>query len=159
MILAIANGVVLIDDEDLKSVENYNWYCVSSRNTQYAQCDLEDGSCLQMHRLLLGQPSELVDHRNRNGLDNRRANLRTATPRQNAINAVAPQTSKGSGFRGVRQRGNRFMAYIKAESYKQISVGTFDTVEEAARAYDAAARREHGEFAVLNFPEEECSNG
>jgi hypothetical protein len=93
-----------------------------------------------LHRVLLElQKGDgvIVDHINRNGLDNRRANLRTATPAQNAWNVVMNK--------GVRFRRGRWHAHIAATG-KQIYLGSFASKTEAEAAYDAAARDKRGAF-------------
>lgn len=96
----------------------------------------------------------MVDHRNQDTLDNRRSNLRSATRRQNRANSKR-QTS-GTGFRGVTRdkrmkKGNMYYAAIKAPGGVEY-LGSFSTAEAAARAWDRAAVKHHGEFAALNFP-------
>lgn len=105
-----------------------------------------------LHRWLLGVPDDIeVDHIDRNGLNNRRENLRRATRAKNAA-AIPPQPNK-TGYIGVRedQRGcrPRFDALIQRRL-----IGRFDTAREAAQARDSAAIEAYGEFAILNFPEQ-----
>lgn len=100
-----------------------------------------------MHTVIMGTP--LVDHRNRDGLDNRKdCNLREATKAQNLMN----QGPRGgaSQYKGVayHAKTGKWRARIK-----QQALGLHATEEAAARAYDAAAREQFGEFARLNFPE------
>jgi hypothetical protein len=102
-----------------------------------------------MHRLLLSVESE-IDHANGNGLDNRRCNIRPATRSLNLANRASPGSR--SGFRGVtpaNQKNGRWVARIKING-KTHFLGTFDTPEEAARAYDARARLAFGDFARTN---------
>lgn len=109
----------------------------------------------RLHTFLTGWA--LVDHVNGDGLDNRRENLRAATPLQNVGNLFSPLNT--SGFKGVgRYRNGRWRAYISRDR-RHVHLGYFDTPEEAARAYDAAASEHFGEFARLNFPlpEEQAS--
>lgn len=92
-----------------------------------------------------------VDHRNNDGLDNRRSNLRVASHAQNHQNMKATRTNKHS-FKGVYYReGRGFCAQCVCQSKKHTRSG-FATAELAARAYDELAEQLHGEFAYLNFP-------
>jgi hypothetical protein len=120
-----------------------------------------------LHRLiwkLAGRaPAELLDHVDRNPLNNSESNLRPATKSQNCQNR-GRQSSNTSGFIGVSwHRGKqRWTAQIQAEG-RLIHLGTFDDIADAREARDEAARRYHGDFAVLNSnrevtgPETDCS--
>lgn len=116
-----------------------------------------DGKQYLSHRLawfyMTGQwPASMIDHENTDGSDNRWLNLREATHAQNCMNAQK-RSDNSSGFKGVsfsRERG-KFVAQINRAG-KRTHVGIFDTAEEAAKAYDNAARLHHGEFARVNFP-------
>ena len=91
-------------------------------------------------------PSGQIDHENRNKADNRIENLRIATKSQNQANVVKPNAT---GRKGVKMCRGKPQAQIKLNG-KHIHLGTFDTLDEAAHAYNKAAIRLHGEFAVLN---------
>jgi hypothetical protein len=95
--------------------------------------------------------SILIDHINHNGLDNRKANLRLATPAQNSRNR-RPVGRGSSQYKGVsyRKTDGVFIADIRA-GRKRIYLGCFKREIEAAKAYDTAAKKYHGEFASLNF--------
>lgn len=105
-----------------------------------------------LHRFLCDVGPDIeVDHKNGDRLDNRRENLRAATREANAQNAMQPLGR--SGFRGVQLDGALFAAAIRADNAVTY-LGQFLTAEDAARAYDDAARALHGEFAIVNFPRE-----
>ena len=97
-------------------------------------------------------PADQIDHINGDRSDNRVANLREARPAENQWNTGLASTNT-SGFKGVSwsQSSNRWSACIR-HCGTQHYLGCFDTPEDAARAYDAAAIRLHGEFGRLNFP-------
>lgn len=96
---------------------------------------------------------EHVDHINGDPLDNRRTNLRLASPSENLRNRGKNSNNK-SGFKGVCcfKPTGRWCAKIEVCG-KIHHLGYFTTAEEAALAYDRAARELHGEFARLNFPD------
>ncbi len=144
----------IIDAADLELVSQFSWYPRIQTHTTYAYRYLygeRTGSTLPLHRFLLGEPDCLVDHINGNGLDNRRANLRLANRSQNAWHAK--RELGRTGFRGVLAKRGMFEARLQVHR-KRIHFGTYGTAIEAAVAYDAAAKKHHGEFAILNFPEQ-----
>lgn len=144
-----AGLVILVDAEDRERVTAAGRWTVTERpHTSYAVRQ-ERGQLVYLHTFLTGWP--LVDHRNGNGLDNRRANLRPATKSTNAANSRI-RSDNTSGYRGVTRRGRRWVAQITHAGTHHY-LGIFVTPEEGARAYDAAALEHFGEFARLNFPE------
>lgn len=145
----------LVDAEDLDRVNQYCWTRrASTDRCIYATRVSAVGGQLRtmlMHRFILNAPPGfVVDHKNGNGLDNRRANIRICTHAQNCANSYRPASK--SGFRGVTKSGAGFRAEITSNGVKWSSQ-TLKTAEEAARVYDAKAVDLHGEFAILNFPE------
>jgi hypothetical protein len=150
----LSNGVsVVIDSADLPLIAPYRWHAHAPRGIWYAYRHARTtdgrGTTQMMHTLLTGWP--LVDHRNGNGMDNRRANLRQASVRENAQNMRAK--SGTSLFKGVSwlNRDRQWRVQIRVVG-RRIHVGQFNDETDAARAYDAAARIHHGPFAALNFP-------
>jgi hypothetical protein len=152
--------VAIVDDADYERLRQYSWSARKPKGYWYAarwrRSNEPPGSCIiLMHRFLLDAPAGvLVDHRDGDGLNNRRSNIRTATHSQNSHNRKMHVTNT-SGFKGVvrnNKRGRPWLARI-ALNRRQMYIGVFDTPEEAARAYDRKAKELHGEFARLNFPE------
>lgn len=142
----------IVDDDDLPRVRHLKWRpLVTERGLTYAVASAGGGAIL-LHRLILRVPEGvIVDHRNRDGLDCRKENLRPATEALNQANSVRKRQS-ASGYRGVIVRRDKFQARI-GKGGKLINLGVFDTAAEAGVAYDQAARAEFGAFARLNFPE------
>jgi hypothetical protein len=150
--------VALIDECDADKVLQFNWTVSVNKKRQLAYVRRNvtvrgKTRSVFLHRFLLDPPPHLeVDHINGNGLDNRRSNLRLATPAENRRNAKL-FANNTTGYKGVRRYSKgRWYAEIKAES-KPIRLGIFDSKEIAARAYDKAAVEHFGEFARLNFPD------
>lgn len=146
----------LVDAADYPLVNYFNWYLLRGHNGKlYAYTN---GS-VYMHRLIAGTPQGMeTDHINGDGLDDRRANLRTATASQNRGNMGKPKRPDGSvhssRYKGVSwdKVRERWQSKITANGVCR-NLGRYDDEAEAARAYDAAALLHYGEFARLNFPE------
>lgn len=150
--------VALVDDEDYERLNQFKWFAHKSYNTYYAQRHTGPRSnrhLVHMHREVLPTPTGFTpDHINWNGLDNRKDNLRPATGSQQQWN-TRKQLSKNSKYKGVtkahKSKIHPWVAVLVSKR-KHYYLGCFATEEDAARAYDRAAREEFGEFAVLNFP-------
>lgn len=157
--IALSNGgKVLVDDEDYEWLSRWKWmrgttgYAV--RTTYLPPLGGKTRRrIVKMHREIMAAPARrIVDHINRNPFDNRRCNLRYATPTQNNGNRKLEKTNT-SGFRGVywHKVAKKWMASI-GENGKSVYLGLHPTREDAARARDQYARKVFGEFAVLNLP-------
>jgi len=92
--------------------------------------------------------NHVIDHINGDSTDNSIVNLRLATCHQNSMNSVIPKCST-TGVKGVCKSGRKFRAYIN-HKFKQIHLGSFESIEEAKEAYNKAALKLYGEFARLN---------
>ncbi len=156
-------AVALVDDEDFEHLSKHKWSLVpGNRGTAYAAAQIKNAQgewrFRRMHRFIMGSkdPALYIDHRNGNGLDNRKENLRVATPLENGRNRTRALKNK-TGFRGVQPRlggGKCFQAVIRV-NHKLICLGSYDTAEDAARAYDKAAKQHFQDFCgFLNFPDE-----
>ena len=155
----IHDSVALVDDEDYEFVSQFSWHNSWSPHRcdgayASAQAIFDDGSRghIMMHRLITGW--RRVDHKDGNGLNNQRSNLREATQQQNMWNARNLKQRGGSHYRGVTRRNNWWIAAIGLPDGKRKYLGRFSSEEAAARAWDAAALATRGEFARLNFPSE-----
>lgn len=159
--LKIKGHVVLIDEEDYPLISLFTWHIKKIGNNIYAASSIFDEyegmpKRISMHRLLGNIPKGmLTDHANGNGLDNRKCNIRACDYSQNAMNR---KYKSKSGFIGVVSRSDstgkskhNAVIILKGKKYR---LGAYDTAEEAAKVRDRAAIKYHGEFALLNFPEE-----
>lgn len=150
----------LVDDEDFNWLSQSTWSRTHRRNTVYAISGQSLGETRYMHRLIALKhqivTTDLVDHEDRNGLNNQKSNLRPATHSMNAGNAVKPKgTSNESRYKGVRhvkERPGVWEAYIGNGKNSTTYIGRFKNQEDAAIAYDIYAKRLFGEYALLNFP-------
>lgn len=146
-----------VDPEDFIWLSQFRWYCNNRPHTSYAISNAGEGKerkKILMHREIMMTPRELVcDHINRNGLDNRKSNLRNCTARENHLN-VGARKGATSKYKGVyfNRRMKKWAACIKSGDRK-IHLGYFKNEIDAARAYDKKAKELFGEFAYLNFPE------
>lgn len=144
----------LVDDEDYELISKYKWVCAKEPKVSYALTSIiKNGvrTTMRMHRLIMKifDPKIQIDHKNNNGLDNRKENLRICNRRQNNMN-TSLQKNNTTGYKGVVRRKNRYVAQTYWDK-KHIYIGSFLTAEEAARAYDKKVKELHSEFAKLNF--------
>lgn len=145
--------VAIVDDLDANVLVNIKWNAFKGRKTFYAAATI-GGKLMLMHRFLLcinGRHNH-IDHKNGNGLDNRRENIRVCNSTQNNINRGVYKNNR-VGIKGVSLfKNGKFGARITIGG-KLSHIGTFDTAEDAGKAYDKCARLHHGEFANINFPD------
>lgn len=149
--------VALVDLEDFEKFGHHKWTAMPTKKgkTVYARRSVwgEDGVCrtVLLHREIVGDPKGVkVDHRDRDGLNCRRYNLRTANNSQSGANCHRKNSKPG--LIGVVRRGNRWRGGVKLNR-RYHATQSFPSPVLAAAARDALARQLHGEFAVLNFPE------
>lgn len=147
----------VIDTSDYPLVQAYRWHAVwsSGSHTYYVLAEIQNRRDVQgIHRLIL-PGYQIVDHRDHNGLHNRRKNLRPANPRQSARYTRKKRHCGGvpttSRYKGVHVNRGRYRATIRVHG-KLIHLGRFDNEKTAAHAYDVAARKFFGRFRMVNFP-------
>jgi hypothetical protein len=150
----------IVDAADYYRYGKFKWSVVGTGRNLYAVRNVKVGPKLtkivRLHREIMNAPRGiLVDHKNNDGLDNLRSNLRLATHSQNQCNKRKTGSKTSSKFRGVYfdKRRVQWQGYIRYNG-KRMYLGKFNDETAAARAYDRAAREYHKEFAKLNFPEE-----
>ncbi len=139
----------LISKSCLEKVIRHNWYIDSNG---YPMTYTARSKTL--HKNLLGkqQKGYVIDHINRNKLDNRLENLRVITSKENSYNRSKNKSSNNK-YKGVIKRGNKYVASITKDGVRHEIPG-IDTEEEAGRIYDMMAVELFGEFAGLNFTEQ-----
>lgn len=159
----------LVDDEDFEKLNKYSWRSYYDGWNWYARRSTTvNKKCITilMHRDILGiiNRNVYVDHKDRNGLNNQKCNLRPSSPSENKKNVKGRGTSK---FLGVSLKTTKYNYKTKSgeerlsiykrweariqHNKKQISIGFFNTETEAALAYDIKAKELHGEFSNPNF--------
>jgi len=147
----------IVDPEDLPLLQSHSWKANGAKS-QYFKARF-GREIHYLHRLIAGAgPGQIVDHINGDTLDCRKANLRLCDRSESNTNRKARCDSRAP-YKGITETpSGRWLAQImKAKKYHRI--GLFDTAQDAATAYDAAAIRLHGEFAKTNgFVVHECSN-
>jgi hypothetical protein len=156
----------IVDDEDYEWLNQFKWYAkifkYTYKKTKTVTTHIyaaRGRKTIFMHSFLMNTPKWMqTDHINGNGLDNRKANLRICTRGQNQGNRVVLQKNNKSGFKGVyySRNLNAWVAQItKLGTIRRCwYLGKYNNPVDAARAYDVEARKHFGEFAKLNFPQE-----
>lgn len=146
-----------VDDEDSWILKKAAWRSKhdDSARTTYVVGEIE-GKTKRLHRVLLGiEDREIkVDHRDRNGLNNRRSNLRIATQSQNSANSDRNRANT-SGYKGVHRGQRKGYVFWRAEitvNGKRMILGQRSNILEAVKLYDDAAVKFFGEFARPNLP-------
>lgn len=139
---------------DFDKVKEFKWQAAFAGDKPYARHAMSDGKTMYMHRLIMGLGAgrkPVVDHINGDTLDNSRANLRVCTQSVNLQNRHSSKPS-ASPYRGVFACCGKWMARL-CLNHESFYLGLFRCQEDAALAYDAAAKRLIGRGAYLNFRE------
>ena len=161
MQIQITGGVALIDDLDQGLIMGHSWH---TNDHGYAISRI-GGKLVRMHRLITGaKEGEHVDHKNRNTLDNRRKNLRVGLRNHNMWNSIKKdrggKRKTSSKFKGVNRSNGRWPGW-HAEVWKfgkKIFTKRFPSEVDAAIGYNIVAKREFGEYALLNSVDASASD-
>lgn len=161
----IVDNWAVVDDEDYEKVSKYKWYASKESKSFYATVHYdkpgEKRKLLKMHRLIMNiQDSKVfVDHKDRNGLNNQKDNLRTCNVSENASNKLT-EGGKYSKYKGVGCDTIKGKVYWKASviKYGKVYRVRCKTEKLAAIKYNELALKHHGEFACLNIIEDESNS-
>ena len=152
----------LVDNEDFDYLNQWKWCVVRRKNNYYAERRATakeretSANNIKMHRVIINaQPGFLTDHKDHDGLNNQKCNLRSCNNSQNKANSIKQKGQTSSKYKGVTWDAsvNKWVAQ-KRFNKKTIKLGRYKSEEDAAIAYDKIAIKLHGEFAYLNFPKE-----
>ena len=158
--LGKSGKVALVDDADYPLISTLRWW-FDRQNGVAKTMTVLDGKkvTILMHRLIMNPPRNMdVDHKNHDQLNNCRSNLRVVTRRQNIHNRRKSKPNGTCPYKGVSWdvKSSKWKAQIKVG--KVYHLGDYPTPEDAARAYDMAARYHFGEYAYTNFQEDRAAS-
>jgi hypothetical protein len=153
------NKFALVSNKDYKELSKYRWFALKHRSTFYAARHVKNNgirTTLRMHRVILNlniNDKATTDHRDRNGLNNQRHNLRVVSNSLNSYNRKI-QSNNTSGYRGVywHKQQKQWVVYYTQNNKKLKFGGLYSTPKLAAYAYDKIIKKVRGKEAILNFP-------
>lgn len=143
------NIKVKVDNSDFEYLNQFIWYIRGLNYAGRVEWKNNISKTILMHReIMKAKPGELLDHVNKDTLDNRKKNLRFCSRSTNAMNCKIHKHNT-SGYKGVSKFNNKWRAYI-VKNNKQIYIGLFESKEKAAKAYNKKAKELFKEFASIN---------
>lgn len=140
----------LVDDDMFEKLSKYKWHALKRCNTFYANKRGKNNSKIQMHRVVLNTPDDMeTDHKDGNGLNNQRSNLRVCSHSENCRNKKKPKNNT-TGYKGLSwcERNKKWLVRICVNK-KRIYLGHFKTKKSAYKAYCEASIKFHGKFARI----------
>ena len=147
----------LVDDDDFEELNKYKWHLDSNRNGHigYASRRIGNNTSVPIHRVVMkAKKGQIIDHINRNPLDNRKENLRFCTTQENARNSQRQRNKKSNLPRGINYDETRphhpFYGRLSFNG-KRIETKGCSTKEEAIKLYKELARKCWGEFFNPDF--------
>ena len=137
--LRVTNEIVIVDEEDFAFVCSLGLSIVRRGDLKHVYINTQPYYKQPLHRILLrvDDPNVTVDHKNRNGLDNRRENLRATNKVGNALNMSVNKNKKSGLPKGVYRKGDKFKAQIKVDGL-EFYLGSYKTPDKAEKAYKRA---------------------